>query len=169
VGDDAEGLVRIGARIQRTRDGAYRLRLSDPERGLLRSLPGQLRALVARSEDPAGDPVVERLFPAAHPDDPELDAEYRSLVRDHLVEDRLSAVEVLEATVDATELDEEQATAWLKALNDARLALGVRLGVTEEMTSHHEEEAFAVYQYLGWLLAQLVDALGGGLEVGGEA
>lgn len=161
--------MRIGARIQRTRGGTYRVRLPEPERDLLRSLPDQLRALVARAGDPAGDPVVERLFPAAHPDDLELDEEYRSLVRDQLVEDRLSAVEILEASVDATELDEEQATAWLKALNDARLALGVRLGVTEEMTTHPEMEAFAVYQYLGWLLAQLVDALEVGLGVGGEA
>lgn len=151
----------LGARIQRTRRGDYRVRLSQAERELLRSLPDQLRALMARAEDPAGDPVLERLFPAAHPDDPDLDAEYRSLALDQIVGERLSAVEVLEATVDATRLDDDQATAWLAAMNDARLALGVRLGVTEEMTSHPEEEAFAVYQYLGWLVAQLVEALEG--------
>jgi hypothetical protein len=30
------------------------------------------------------------------------------------------------------QLTNDQAHAWLKALNDVRLALGVRLGVTEE-------------------------------------
>jgi hypothetical protein len=149
----------LGDRIQRTGGGDFRLRLSSQERHLLRSIPDQLRALVDRADDPAGDPVIERLFPAAHPDHPALDAEYRALVQDQLVGERRSAIETLEATIDATRLDEEQLTAWLKALNDARLALGVRLDVAEDMETHPEQEAFAVYQYLGWLVAQIVEAL----------
>lgn len=151
--------MSLGDRIQRTGGGDFRLLLPPEERHLLRSIPDQLRALMDRAGDPSGDPVIERLFPSAHPDDPGLDAEYRSLVQDHLVADRLSTVEVLEATIDASRLDEDEVSAWLKALNDARLALGVRLGVTEDMETHPEEEAFAVYLYLGWLVAQIVEAL----------
>ena len=48
--------------IQRTRDGDFRLRLSDAERELLRTLPLELLRLLA--EDP-GDPTLRRLHPSA--------------------------------------------------------------------------------------------------------
>jgi len=66
-----------GARIRRTRSGAFELRLPAGERELLRSLPSQLRS-VLRSDDPA----LERLFPPAYADDPGQEQEYRELVRD---------------------------------------------------------------------------------------
>ena len=52
------------------------------------------------------------------------------------------------------------------ALNDLRLVLGTRLGVTEdldeeEMLSGPEAHAFALYAFLGWLEEQAVRALGG--------
>jgi hypothetical protein len=148
--------------VHRIRGGRFRLRLTDEEREVLRALPGQLREILHTD-----DPSLRRLHPPAYQDDPERDAEYRRLVRDDLLRQRLQSLEVMEATIDAGTLDEEQLTAWLGAINDVRLVLGTRLDVTEEM---YEEgippedpraATFALYQYLGWLEEQVVAALAG--------
>jgi Domain of unknown function (DUF2017) len=149
--------------VHRTRGGRFRLRLTDEEREVLRSLPGQLREILNTD-----DPALRRLHPPAYQDDPEREAEYRRLVRDDLLRQRLQALDVMEATIDASTLDQEQMTAWLAAINDLRLVLGTRLDVTEEI---YEEgippedpraATFALYQYLGWLEEQVVAALAAG-------
>ena len=146
--------------MTRTRRGDYRLRIPEAERRILRALPGQLRSILD-SEDPA----LERLFPPAYPDDPELDRDFRAMVEPELRYGRLASLEMMEATLDADRLDEEQLTAWLAALNDMRIVLGTRLGVTEEMyeegipEDHPEAPRFAIYAYLGWLVEQIVSAL----------
>lgn len=135
---------------------------------MLRGLPGQLRELLGTN-----DPALERLFPPAYGDDEERNAEYRRLVGDDLVQGRLSSLQVMEETLDAKRLDEEQLTAWLGALNGLRLVLGSRLGVTEEMYEEEMAEddprapAFGVYVYLGWLQEQVVSELSLELD-GGE-
>jgi hypothetical protein len=136
--------------------------LTDEERVVLRTLPGQLREILHTD-----DPALRRLHPPAYQDDPEREAEYRRLVRDDLLRERLQALEVMEATIDAGTLDQEQMAAWLGAINDLRLVLGTRLDVTEEMyeegISPEDPRAatFALYQYLGWLEEQVVAALAG--------
>ncbi len=152
-------------RITRTRRGDYRLHLPDVERDVLRSLPRQLRALLDTD-----DPALERLFPPPYPDEPERNAEYASLVRDELLGKRLNALEVMESTIDADRLDEEELTAWLGALNDLRLVLGTRLGITEESydqevpDDHPDAAQHALYAYLGWLEEQVVEALAEDVE-----
>jgi hypothetical protein len=149
-------------RIIRAADGSFRLRLTRPERVLLRSLPGQLRELLE-----AEDPAVERLFPPAYRDDPEREAEYRRMVHDELAAGRRRALDVMESTVDADRLDDDQMAAWLGALNDLRLVLGTRLEVTEDSVEEDfppadpRRETLALYHYLGWLESQAVDAVAG--------
>ena len=152
-------------RIRRTRKGQFQLRLPPEERELLRSLPAQLRELLGTD-----DPALERLFPPAYTDDPAGNEEYRQLMRDDLVQARVGALDVMEATVDAEHLDEDQVTAWLSALNDLRLVLGTRLDVTEDMYDDPPVDPgdaraapFAIYTYLGWLEEQVVEALAAGL------
>jgi hypothetical protein len=151
-------------RVTRRADGAYELNLSADERDLLRSLPEQLRMLL-RSDNPA----VERLFPPAYADDPARESEYRGMVGDQLRDERLSALEVMERTIDAPRLDEDELSSWLSAINDLRLVLGSRLEVTEEMYEEGIPEddprapAWAVYQYLGFLESHVIDALAQGL------
>jgi Domain of unknown function (DUF2017) len=146
--------------VHRIRGGRFRLRLTDEEREVLRALPRQLREILHTD-----DPSLRRLHPPAYQDDPEREAEYRRLVRDDLLGQRLQSLEVMEATIDAGTLDQEQMTAWLGAINDLRLVLGTRLEVTEEMYEEGipEEDprapSFALYQYLGWLEEQVVAAL----------
>ena len=153
---------RLSRRIQRTRKGELRLRLPAAERDVLRAVPDQLRTLLTEQPD---DPSLYRLFPAAYRDDPEREEEYRGLMHDELLEHHLTSLRVMRETVDADRLTEEQAAAWLSAMNDLRLVLGTRLEVTEE---NHVEEidpgdpraaSLAMYSYLGFLEEQLVEAL----------
>ena len=153
--------------MQRTRRGQYRLRLPPQEREILRSLPRQLRELLDTD-----DPALRRLFPPAYEDDPDRQAEYEGLVSPELTRDRLDALAIVERTVDASRLTEEEITAWLGALNDLRLVLGTRLDVTEELYEEGLPEgdprypAFALFAYLGWLEEQIVEALASGLPEG---
>jgi ribosomal 50S subunit-associated protein YjgA (DUF615 family) len=157
-------------RVERTRSGAYAVRLPAPEQQLLLNLVEQLRDVLLESTD---DPAVRRLFPTAYHDDAERDREYQQLVRDELLERRLASLATIEATLGAAELDEEQLTAWMHALNDLRLVLGTRLDVGEELVDIEADDpdapAFAVYEYLGFVLSEVVDALMGGLPPADDA
>src|SRR5690242_5644995 len=119
-----DGSVPVVSRIERNRKGEFRLRLPADERQALRAMPDQLRTLLVESP---GDPSLHRLFPTAYQDDSEREEEYRELMRDELLEQHLSSLRIMEETVDADRLTEEQAVAWLSALNDLRLVLGTRL------------------------------------------
>jgi Domain of unknown function (DUF2017) len=151
-------------RVRRTRAGTYDIDLPEPERALLANLADQLRELLTETTD---DPSVRRLFPTAYHDDADRDREYQQLVRDELLERRLSALETVEATLEAGELDEDQLSSWLSAVNDLRLVLGTRLDVGEEHLDIEADDpdapAYAVYEYLGFLLSEVVDALTDGL------
>lgn len=147
--------------IRRTRDGSYKLSLSPEERSLLGDLVPQMRALLADTADPA----VERLLPVAYPEDPDRQTEYRLLVQDELMASHLGALGILEQTARADRLDEEQLSAWMRAINQVRLVMGERLEVTEEGTERptsaddHRLRDFAVYDYLSALQGDIVDAL----------
>jgi hypothetical protein len=147
-------------RVKRTRSGTFQLRLPPEERDLLRGLPDQLRELLL-----SDDPSTRRLFPPAYVDDPEREEEYRRLMADDLLRRRQGALDIVEETIDADHLDEEQLTAWMGAINDLRLVLGTRLDVSEDMDidSLADDDpltpAFALYGYLGWLQEQIVAAL----------
>jgi hypothetical protein len=147
-------------RFGRSKDGRIHLHLPPHERELLRDVAASVRALIDEDED---DPAVQRLFPAAH-EDPELEQEYRDLTRTQLRSGREQALALLEETVDAETLSAEQADAWLRALNDARLVLGTRLDVTEDFdwdsldAGHPDAEGLAAYAYLSWIQEQLVAA-----------
>ena len=158
-------MTALRSRVRRRPDGTYELRLPEQERRLLRSLPGQLRELLSTN-----DPVLERLFPPAHPDHPELEDEYRRMIAGDLTRERLSALDVMEATLDAKALSEDELTSWLNVLNDLRLVLGTRLDVTEDMdhgsirASDPRAPAFELYHYLTFLESHVVDALAAGLQ-----
>jgi Domain of unknown function (DUF2017) len=151
------------SRIRRTRRGTYRVELPEEERDLLRRLLPQLRSLVG-DEDP-GDGRTRRLYPPAYTDDADADADYQRLMREDLVASRLAAIDAVEASVDANELDEQQLLAWLGSVNSLRLVLGTVLDVSEELEIGElpeetpDVEAYALYAYLSSLLGEMVDAL----------
>jgi uncharacterized protein DUF2017 len=153
--------VPIRRRIQRRRGGGFRVNLPGEERELLGVLVAELRE---RVRDEREDPDLRRLFPPAHADDPDAEAEYRQLVGHQLDHKRARAAETVLATLDGRSLSAEEAEAWLTVLNDLRLVLGTRLDVTEEMSWNVDPgdpraSELAVYAYLSWLQEQLVEAL----------
>ena len=159
-------------RVKRTRRGDFQVRLPEGERELLRSLPEQLRGLLT-SGDAATDPALRRLFPPPTMDDEAINAEFERLMRDELVAERLAALETMERTLGAERLSEDELVAWLSAINDLRLVLGVRLDVSEEttvadFTSLPDDDPrvlmYAAYSYLTFLEDHVVGALAGGSE-----
>jgi hypothetical protein len=123
-----------------------------------------------------GDPVVERLFPDLYPDDPATSADLRRYTEDDLRSAKLEQAAVLldNLPVEGGEvaLDEEQAEMWLRALTDVRIAIGLRLAITDDTDLEDEiDEAvlhdptsprvgqLSVYAYLTYLQESLVGAL----------
>jgi Domain of unknown function (DUF2017) len=146
--------------LQPLDDGAYRLELADEERQAVQRLCVELRALITAEDD-----AVARLFPAAYRDDPEASAEFDRLARSDLVSERIAALDTVRATVVADRLDVEQVAAWCGALNDARLVLGERLGVTEDLYTDGIDRRdprapeLALYGWLTWLQGEIVEVL----------
>lgn len=157
----------------RNRRGDIELTLDEAEVGLLRELPDELRALY---EAPPGDVARDRLFPRAYLDPTEEAAEqqWEALVHPALLRDRLDALDRLVAALDAAEprrggvrvtLGPDATSGWVAVLNDARLALGTRLGITDETDLRwigpDDPEGYVKAAY-GWLTAlqgALVEAL----------
>jgi Domain of unknown function (DUF2017) len=167
--DGGEYVRRLQRRVRRTRQGNYQLRLPEVERQILRSLPGRLRDLLA-----SDDPALGRLFPPAYGDDVERNAEYERLVRGDLVDGKTTAIDVMEATIDADRVDEEQLLAWLGAINDLRLVLGTKLDVREEAVPEVAQDdplstSYALYYYLSWLEEQVVEELASGVDPAGTS
>jgi hypothetical protein len=154
--------VRFTRRIKRTRSGQFELKLSADEREVLRGLPTQMRDALQLGRN---DPAVARLNPQACLDDAEVDAEFHRLMDEDLNDGRLAALAVFENTVDSARLDEEEAMAWLRAVNDVRLLLGTRLDVSEDPAQRKvspddpRAPGFALYDYLSLLTQELVEAL----------
>jgi Domain of unknown function (DUF2017) len=146
--------------VRPLRKGGYRVNLDAFERETLRSLVAELRELIQLE-----DGSVARLFPAAYRDDPRASEEFADMTRGELVAGRLGALLTVEATLEADRLDEEQLAAWCGALNDLRLVLGERLGVTEDLYEtgidprDPRARELALYGWLTWLQGNVVEAL----------
>lgn len=141
--------------FHRTASDRFSARFEESERALLRSLAEQLIDLVAPPEpldpdadplarlvglhpdsgDEPTDPALARLLPGAYRDDREAAAEFRRFTERSLREGKVAHARSVLATLDRSGekvlLGQEEAASWLMALNDMRLALGTRLGVTE--------------------------------------
>jgi hypothetical protein len=170
-------------------DNAYLANFTEAEREVLVNLTEQIIELLAERVDhhnddplaamvgitahdtPPDDEVLLRLLPNAYADQVD-SSEFRryteSTLRQKKQAHALAMRMHLKAAVDGVvELDHDSANAWLGAMNDVRLALGVRLKVEEN--SHQELEllapddpmrgVYAVYSWLGWLQESLIDAL----------
>ena len=170
--------------FQRTATGRVVLRVDDVERGLLMSVARQVMDLVQPAEvspdqDPlaaqlgwidgdvgiSDDPAVARLLPDAY-DDPDDARDFRRFTENDLRQSKmqhaLTVVEEIERSgekVSVTSTD-----SWLRLLNDARIAIGTRIQISE---NNHEELAglpdddprsglFHVYDWLTFLQESLV-------------
>ena len=145
------------------------LHLQEREAALVRQLADETRTLL-EADVPRADPVIARLFPDAY-EDPEQAQSYHDLVGNELRNEKLRGlgrvVDSLGSSGDATiSLDDELATAWLAWLTDVRLAVGTRLGVTEETMGGDidpespEAPAYEVLHWLGWIQESIIERLG---------
>ena len=151
--------------VRRHRDG-YELKLDDTERDLLRSVIGELRTLLI-AENPATDPAVGRLFPPAYPDDLLQNLDFERTAGSGLLAERLKSLDEADAALVAPRLSQDALMALTRVVNDLRLVYGTRLNVTEEsehedFDDDHERVTFDLYVWLGWLIQNMVDALGRG-------
>jgi hypothetical protein len=155
--------------------------LSLDEVRVLRRVASEVVGLLTEGFD-HDDPVVVRLFPSVYPHDAAEAAEFRRFTEGDLKTAKIDQAGAVLAALpgegdldpDGTEvrLDPEAAEAWLRAINDVRLAMGVRLGISDQTDLDEEIDqeitrdltsarAFqlSVYAYLGYLQESLLDAI----------
>ena len=170
--------------FQRTATGRVVLRVDQVERGLLMSVARQVMDLVQPAEaspdqDPlaaqlgwvdgdvgiSDDPAVARLLPDAY-HDPDDAREFRRFTENDLRQSKMQhAMTVVEEIERSGEKVAVTSTdSWLGLLNDARIAIGTRIQISED---NHEELAglpdddsrsglFHVYDWLTFLQESLV-------------
>ena len=143
---------------------------------VLRKVAGEVVDLLTSGME-HGDPVVDRLFPDIYPDLPEESAEFRLYTEGELKTGKIDqAGAILAALPDdgpgEVRLDHEAAEAWLRAINDARRAMGTRLEIRGDTDRGYELDdavlhdpassrvfQLSVYAYLGYLQESLLNAL----------
>ena len=120
---------------------------------------------------PPEDPVLARLFPDAYGNDPEAAGDFRRYTEPGLRSGKVAAARTVLATLPVEggriRLSAGDAEAWLRALNDVRLALGVLLGISEDyereladVTGTDPRSAYLqVYDWLTFLQETLVRSL----------
>lgn len=127
-----------------------------------------------RSGVPPEDEVLRRLFPDAYgADDPDASSDFRRFTERGLRDRKADAARAVLVSLAPVEgqggrvhLDADGARTWLLALNDIRLALGTRLGVSDDRddTVLADDDparyAWAVYDFTTHLQETLVRSLG---------
>lgn len=120
---------------------------------------GDVLPLLAGIGAPGSDPAADRLKVPVYLDDPEASEEWWRLMGQDLQTARQADRAIYRRVIaheGTTTLDIEEADAMLRVLNEARLALGARLGIDVE--SDHDdlpEESRQVMDYLGWIQEEL--------------
>lgn len=168
---------------------SYTAEFSESEKEVLLNLCEQIIELLAERVDhghedplaamvgitshdaPPEDDVLRRLLPNAYADAVNAsefrrytESTLRQKKQAHAISMRIHLKSSDDGVID---LDHDSANAWLGALNDIRLALGVRLGVEkksqEELALLAPDDplrgVYAVYNWLGWLQETLLSAL----------
>ena len=159
--------------VRRAGADRYRISFEPNERGVIRDFLGQLRSLLdadvssetATSGAEQADGRIRRLFPPAYLHDAEQQAEYHRFMHGELMTSRRADLDLVEATIDATEVDEAGLMAWLRATNSVRLVLGTILDVQEDDVLGDVDEndprlqGLLVYDFLGWVVGIIVEAM----------
>ncbi|WP_025735192.1 DUF2017 domain-containing protein [Mycobacterium genavense] len=187
--------MRKWKRVETADGPRFRSSLAPHEAELLKNLVGALIELFDEREssspadeleditgiktgnsEPPSDPTLRRLLPDFYrPDDEDptnagLNAALRSLHEPEIIDAKRVAAQQLLGTIPDSggrfELSEDQANAWISAVNDIRLALGVMLDIgpdgPERLPADHPMAThFDVYQWLTVLQEYLVLVLMG--------
>jgi hypothetical protein len=175
-------------------DNTFLANFSESEREVLINLSEQVIELLAERIDhhnddplaamvgitshdtPPEDEVLLRLLPNAYAD--QVDAsEFRRYTESTLRQKKQAHAMAMRtnlktATDGIVEIDRNGANDWLGAINDVRLALGVRLNVEENSPEELQllkpddpmHGVYAVYSWLGWLQESLLEAVMNGRQ-----
>jgi hypothetical protein len=121
----------VGQLVELVADGQPSLDEEDPLQA----------ALQTSSPEPPEDPVLARLFPDGY-SDPRYAADFRRFTEHSLRRLKIENAQVVLGALESAEhrsrdrrrvqLDEAAALAWLRVFTDLRLALGTRLGLSED-------------------------------------
>jgi hypothetical protein len=145
----------------RRRAELLRVQLADSESHLLAGLIEDFAAMLTQADKT--DPALQRLYPDGYSDDDEASAEFRELVQADLTTARTGRLQACRAELPdgsgTITLSEEAADRWLRVLNDLRLTLGVRLGVTEEDQLDSADPLANIYSWLSAVQDLLVSQL----------
>lgn len=170
--------MSVGSQTLFVRDGGEVVGSFAPEYAVvLRGLMSESGELLARPVD-RRDPGLARLFPDVYPDSDDDSAEFRRLTESELRTGKVASADTVLATLPEeggdVRLDEEQAGAWLRAINDVRLLIGTRLDLTDDTDIAAELDdaimrdpqsrrvaELAMYGYLTEIQESLVLALAG--------
>ncbi|MGV1004518.1 MAG: DUF2017 domain-containing protein [Candidatus Nanopelagicales bacterium] len=162
-----------------------KLDLADNEKYLLADLIEQLLELVAADRPPEqadplaaivgisapadrpSDPALARLLPDGYEDE-EAAAEFRRFTQGDLRAEKAANARAVRESLGAPgpiTISPSLAQSWLRTLNDLRLVLGVRLGITDDdpgFLMAAEEPLRSMYLVYDWLTFhqdQLIEAL----------
>jgi len=137
-----------------TRRGGPKIHWDAGEASIVLWLLDELRT-VAADEDGRGD-VWQRLYPDAY-EEPAHSAEFRGFTQGALRSERLERIDACKAELEADGkvlvLADDAGDRWIRVMNDLRLALGTRLGITEDWDHEvdpDDPEQFPQAAYL-WL------------------
>lgn len=171
------------AEITRSETGRVVLRMAGEEKAAMRSLAAQIVEFVAppahASTDPLAalvgidpeverprDPALMRLLPDAYREDAQAADDFRRYTERALRETKMAHARAVAASLEQSGekvvLSDADVESWLGFLNDARLTIGTRLGITDETDDLDEldedDPRFDWAQIYGWL-TYLQDAL----------
>ncbi|GAA1999239.1 DUF2017 domain-containing protein [Nakamurella flavida] len=129
-----------------------------------------MTGMVVGSSRPPEDPAVARLLPDFSTDDAELSSALRVLREPELIALKDGAAVALLDSLPrgggTVRLDEDAAQSWIGALNDVRLALGVRMDLTDDGPppgaddpQSPEAAMYATYRWLSAVQDSLVTAM----------
>ncbi|MDF2730086.1 MAG: DUF2017 family protein [Acidimicrobiia bacterium] len=145
-------------RFKSTR-GGIDVDLTDDEKVFLTGLLDLLAGIPAAADEPAS----RRLRVPVYLDDPESNEEWWRLMEGELHAARNADRRVFQHILDEggrQHMSNEEADAFLRVLNEGRLALGARFGLeVEEDHDQLPEEQRDIMDYLGWLLEDLTSEL----------
>jgi Domain of unknown function (DUF2017) len=192
--EDGEDNLGLAASFRRVPGGAAAY-FEEAQAGVVRSLVSQIAELVSADStaaelaetgaddaveaelglsshaEPPEDPVLARLLPDGYRDDPGASAEFRRYTEESLRSGKVASAQTVLASLPASGgevlLSEPECQQWLRALNDVRLALSVRLGITDEnqdlsehLAADDPRSAYVwVYQWMAYLQDSLIEAL----------
>lgn len=149
-------------RFRLRRDGSFTLRWRPSDHELLALGVAELRRLLTTD-----DPAIARLFPPPYGDgetdeEAERNASWNILARSELIENRIAALESVEALMGGAHATAEELSSLMRTINDARLVFATQLGIDDDgefPRLSRIRRLHSVYELLGSLLYDAVRAL----------